>query len=107
MPRWRTRIGNNSPSPLQESIYLAADVSDARAVFRIEGERAADVLRKLSPVDFDKLAPGELAPQPRSPGRRSDMAGRSAALRLSASARWRDTCWGLLSHSAQPGSELN
>lgn len=40
--------------------YLAVDVSDARAVFRVEGERAADVLRKLSPVDFDRLEAGEL-----------------------------------------------
>ncbi len=40
--------------------YLAVDVSDARAVFRVEGDQAAEVLRKLSPVDFDKLEPGEL-----------------------------------------------
>lgn len=40
--------------------HLAVDVSDARAVFRVEGERAAEVLAKLAPVDFDKLEPGEL-----------------------------------------------
>lgn len=40
--------------------YLAVDVSDARAVFRVEGERAAEVLAKLAPVDFDRLEPGEL-----------------------------------------------
>jgi len=40
--------------------YLAVDVSDARAVFRVEGERAAEVLAKLVPVDFDRLEPGEL-----------------------------------------------
>ena len=40
--------------------HLAVDVSDARAVFRVEGDRAAEVLQKLSPVDFDKLEPGEL-----------------------------------------------
>ncbi|MBN8632489.1 MAG: sarcosine oxidase subunit gamma [Rhodobacterales bacterium] len=40
--------------------HLAVDVSDARAVFRIEGDRAAEVLAKLSPVDFEKLEPGEL-----------------------------------------------
>lgn len=40
--------------------YLAVDVSDARAVFRVEGDRAAEVLQKLSPVDFEKLEPGEL-----------------------------------------------
>jgi sarcosine oxidase subunit gamma len=40
--------------------HLAADVSDARAVFRIEGAGADDVLRKLSPVDIDRLEAGEL-----------------------------------------------
>ncbi len=85
--------------------HLAVDVSDARAVFRIEGDKAADVLRKLSPVDFDQLEPGEL--------RRSRAAQVAAAM-------WADgggftlVCFrsvagyvvGLLSHSAQPGSEL-
>ena len=45
---------------LAEEHHLAVDVSDARAVFRVEGERAAEVLAKLAPVDFDKLEPGEL-----------------------------------------------
>ncbi len=40
--------------------YLAVDVSDARAVFRIEGPKAAEVLMKLCPVDHATLAPGEL-----------------------------------------------
>ena len=40
--------------------HLAVDVSDARAVFRIEGEKAEQVLAKLSPVDFAALEPGEL-----------------------------------------------
>ena len=40
--------------------HLAVDVSDARAVFRVEGEKAAEVLSRLAPVDFDKLEPGEL-----------------------------------------------
>ncbi len=40
--------------------HLAVDVSDARAVFRVEGERAAEVLSRLAPVDFDRLEPGEL-----------------------------------------------
>ena len=85
--------------------HLAVDVSDARAIFRIEGDMAADVLRKLSPVDFDALEPGEL--------RRTRAAQVAAAL-------WQQdggltlVCFrsvasyvmGLLSHSAQPGSEL-
>lgn len=40
--------------------FLAVDVSDARAVFRVEGDKAAQVLAKLAPVDFAMLAPGEL-----------------------------------------------
>jgi sarcosine oxidase, subunit gamma len=40
--------------------HLAVDVSDARAVFRIEGESANRVLCKLCPVDLDRLAPGEV-----------------------------------------------
>ena len=40
--------------------HLAVDVSDARAVFRIEGAQTANVLRKLCPVDFETLAPSEL-----------------------------------------------
>ena len=85
--------------------HLAVDVSDARAIFRIEGDKAADVLRKLSPVDFDTLEPGEL--------RRTRTAQVAAAL-------WQQdkgytlVCFrsvaayvmGLLAHSAQPGSEL-
>ncbi len=85
--------------------YLAVDVSDARAVFRVEGDRAAEVLQKLSPVDFKTMEPGEL--------RRSRTAQVAAAM-------WQQdqgftlVCFrsvagyvmGLLSHSAAPGSEL-
>jgi sarcosine oxidase, subunit gamma len=39
---------------------LVADVSDARAVFRINGAKADDVLRKLSPADTYALAPDEI-----------------------------------------------
>jgi sarcosine oxidase subunit gamma len=39
--------------------HLALDVSDARAVFAIEG-MAASVLAKLSPTDFTALGPKEL-----------------------------------------------
>ncbi|MCB6176956.1 sarcosine oxidase subunit gamma [Rhodobacter sp. Har01] len=84
---------------------LAADVSDARAVFRIEGDKADQVLRKLTPADLDRMAPGEL--------RRTRVAQVAGAF-------WADEggytlvvfrsvagyVMGLLSHSAQPGSEL-
>lgn len=91
---------------LQGQHHLAANVSDARAVFRIQGAKADQVLKKIAPVDIDGLAPGEL--------RRSRAAQVAAAF-------WKDgegyvlVCFrsvagymmGLLSHSAQPGSELN
>ena len=85
--------------------YLAETVSDARAVFRIEGAKADQVLAKLSPVDFATLEPNEL--------RRTRAAQVAAAF-------WKDeagytlVCFrsvasyvmGLLTHSAQSGSEL-
>lgn len=85
--------------------FLAADVSDARAVFRIEGAKAADVLRKLSPVDFDQFEDHEL--------RRTRAAQVAVAI-------WKEdqgftlVCFrsvagyvmGLLTHSAAPGSDL-
>lgn len=85
--------------------HLAVNVSDARAVFRIEGAKADQVLRKLCPVDVDRLEAGEL--------RRTRAAQVAAAF-------WRDeagvtlVCFrsvaayvmGLLSASATPGAEL-
>lgn len=85
--------------------FLAVVVSDARAVFRIEGDKADQVLAKLSPVDFTTLGADEL--------RRTRTAQVAAAF-------WRDeagytlVCFrsvagyvmGLLSHSAMPGSEF-
>jgi len=85
--------------------HLAVDVSDARAVFRIEGDKAADVLRKLAPVDFDKLEPGEL--------RRTRAAQVAAAIWMQDGGytlvSFRSVAgyvMGLLTHSATPGSEL-
>lgn len=89
-----------------EAHHLAAVVSDARAVFRVEGEKATQVLAKLSPVDFETLAEGEL--------RRTRAAQVAAAF-------WKDgngftvVCFrsvagymmGLLTHSATPGSEVS
>lgn len=85
--------------------HLAVDVSDARAVFRVEGALADQVLAKLSPVDFATLEPGEL--------RRTRAAQVAAAL-------WREgdgftvVCFrsvaryvfDLLASGAKPGSEL-
>ena len=85
--------------------HLAADVSDARAVFQIAGPHATDVLMKLAPVDFANLAPGEL--------RRTRVAQVAAAFWRSGDGytlvSFRSVAgyvMGLLEHSAQPGSEL-
>jgi len=40
--------------------HLAVSVSDARAMFRIEGAKADQVLTKLAPVDLQSLRPDEL-----------------------------------------------
>ena len=85
--------------------HLAVDVSDARAVFRIEGAGADQVLRKLSPVDFDRLEPGEM--------RRSRVAQVAAAFWCDDSGftlvcfrSVADYVMGLLSVSARPGAGL-
>lgn len=85
--------------------HLAAVVSDARAVFEVTGERADQVLRKLMPVDFDTLATAEL---------RRTRAAQVAAAVWAVPGGFRVVCFrsvagymmGLLTHSAQPGSEL-
>jgi sarcosine oxidase subunit gamma len=62
-------IGNRAEVPdmlakiaaaLGQGHHLAVDVSDARALFRVEGPKAADTLSRLCPVDFPMLAPDEL-----------------------------------------------
>ena len=85
--------------------HLAVDVSDARAVFRVEGDKAGQVLAKLSPVDFTALEPGEL---------RRTRAAQVAAAMWAQDGGFTLVCFrsvagyvmGLLTHSAQPGSEL-
>ena len=86
--------------------HLAVDVSDARAVFRVEGAKADQVLAKLAPVDFATLGTGEL--------RRTRAAQVAAAL-------WKEgdgftvVCFrsvaryvfDLLATGAAPGSELS
>lgn len=43
-----------------EGFASAADMSSARAGFRIIGPRAEEVLMKLCPVDVARMAPGEI-----------------------------------------------
>jgi sarcosine oxidase subunit gamma len=85
--------------------HLAVTVSDARAVFRIEGDKADQVLSKLSPVDFAHLGPKEL---------RRTRAAQVAAAFWAADGGYTLVCFrsvapyvmGLLTHSAMPGSEF-
>jgi sarcosine oxidase, subunit gamma len=92
-------------SAMGKDHHLAADVSDARAVFRIEGERADQVLRKLVPADLDQLAPGEL---------RRTRAAQVAVAFWQADGGYTLVSFrsvagyvmGLLSHAAERGSEL-
>ncbi|NJM84485.1 MAG: sarcosine oxidase subunit gamma [Tabrizicola sp.] len=90
---------------LKGAHHLAVDVSDARAVFQIEGPGAADVLRKLCPVDFDRLEPGELR---RTRAAQVPVAfwQQDGGLRLVCFRSVAGYVMGLLGHSAMPGSEL-
>jgi len=42
------------------AVALAVDVSDARVIYRVSGEKASRVLAKGAPVDFDKFNVGEV-----------------------------------------------
>jgi sarcosine oxidase subunit gamma len=86
--------------------HLAVDVSDARAVFRIEGDRADQVLRKLVAADLDRLEEGEL---------RRTRAAQVAVAVWREDGGYRLVCFrsvagyvmGLLANAAQRGSELD
>ncbi|KAE9631529.1 sarcosine oxidase subunit gamma [Parasedimentitalea maritima] len=87
---------------------LAANVSDARAVFRVSGEGAREVLAKLCPVDMsvDAFVPGQF--------RRTRMAQVAAAFWLDHDETFHIVCFRsvadyvftLLSTAAQPQSEV-
>jgi sarcosine oxidase, subunit gamma len=93
---------------LQGQHALAVNVSDARAVFRVSGPHAREVLAKLCPVD--------LAPDAFGPGsfRRTRMAQVPAALWMIDDATFQIICFrsvaqyvfDLLKVAAQPGSEV-
>ncbi len=86
--------------------HLVVNVSDARAIFRIEGAKADQVLRKLMPVDFDRLERNEL---------RRSRAAQTAAAVWAEDEGFTLVCFrsaagyvmGLLTHSAMPGSDLD
>ncbi|WP_420586713.1 sarcosine oxidase subunit gamma [Ruegeria sp.] len=87
---------------------LAVNVSDARAVFRISGTSAREVLGKLAPVDLssDAFQPGQI--------RRSRLAQVAGAFWMDDAETFRVVCFRstadyvfkLLKVAAQPGSEV-
>lgn len=88
---------------------LVANVSDARAVFRIEGPRAREVIAKLAPVDMspDGFTKGQI--------RRTRLAQVSVAFWASGEGAFELICFRsvagyvfeLLSSAAQPGSQVD
>lgn len=90
-----------------ENHSLVAVVSDARMVFRVEGDRADEVLRKLVPADLDALAPGEM--------RRTRIAQVAGALWMVETGCYEVMCFrsvgvyvfDLLANAAQHGAELS
>ena len=93
---------------LQGQHALAVDVSDARAVFTVEGPGAREVLAKLCPVD---LAPGRFEP---GELRRTRLAQVPAAFWMSGPDRFTLVCFrsvaryvfDLLAQAAAPGGEV-
>ncbi len=93
---------------LSDTHALAVDVSDARAMFEMRGERVREVMAKLAPVDF---APGVFEP---GEIRRSRMAQVPAAFWMPDGESMRIVCFrsvapymfDLLKTSALPGSEV-
>ena len=93
-------------SDLAKAHSLAVDVSDARAMFRISGENAREVMAKLAPVDF--------SPEAFRPGtfRRSRMAQVAAAFWMTDDKTFHVVCFrsqaqyvfDLLKVAAQKGS---
>ncbi len=88
--------------------YLAVNVSDARAMFRIEGHGVREVMAKLCPVDMapDAFTPGmfrrtRMAQIPAAFWMPSDDAVQIICFRSVA-----DYAFGLLKDAAEPGSEV-
>ncbi|MEM9584890.1 MAG: sarcosine oxidase subunit gamma family protein [Pseudomonadota bacterium] len=93
---------------LRGTHFLAANVSDARAVFRVTGEKARDVIAKLAPVDMTASAFAE------GHFRRTRLAQTPAAfwmpdaqtVELICFRSVADYVFALLSRAAVPGSEV-
>lgn len=101
-----TALTDRLQSALEGHFALAVEMSDARALFAVEGPQAHAVLAKLCPVDFAELSPGEI--------RRTRCAQVAAALWMEAPGHFRLICFrsvaqyvfDLLARSARPGGEV-
>lgn len=101
-----TALTDRLQAGLEGSFALAVEMSDARALFAVEGPQAHAVLAKLCPVDFAEFTPGEI--------RRTRCAQVAAALWMAAPGRFRLICFrsvaryvfDLLAQSARPGGEV-
>lgn len=101
----------NALEELNESVagehMLAVNVSDARAMFQVEGPAVREILAKLCPVDMssDQFTPGDI--------RRTRMAQIPAAFWMPAEDRAQIVCFrsvadyafNLLKDAAEPGGE--
>lgn len=93
---------------LAGSHHLVANVSDARAMFTLEGDRVREILAKLSPADVTEaaFAPGQM--------RRSRIAQVAAAFWMPVDGTVNVVCFrsvagyvfDLLKHAARPGAEV-
>jgi len=91
---------------LTTSHALVVNVSDARAMFRVTGKMARDVIAKLSPADLRDFGPGRL--------RRSRLAQVPAAFHMPDTDSFEIVCFrsvagyvfDLLANAARSGSEI-
>ena len=91
---------------LKAGFFTAANVSDARAMIRISGGQARDVLAKVCPVDFSDFSVGEV--------RRTRLAQVAAALWRDEPDHWTLVCfrsvapyaWSVLETVSRPGGEV-
>ncbi|MEM9270138.1 MAG: sarcosine oxidase subunit gamma family protein, partial [Pseudomonadota bacterium] len=94
---------------LKDQHHLAVDVSDARALFAIEGASARDVLAKGAPVDLHPSAfgPGQI--------RRTRLGQLACAFWMTSETRFELVCFASVGHhvdtwqttAARPGSEVS
>lgn len=91
---------------LKGGFVTLQDVSDMRAMFRIQGAHSRDVLAKLAPVDFSDLSTGQL--------RRTRLAQIAAMIWCAGPQDFGLVCFrsvadhagGLLQTAARPGGEV-